>query len=57
MLEPVYHVLEGVVVLVMEEVTSRLYFDEFFYELFLWDVSKDDVLRVLVQDCELVGYS
>jgi hypothetical protein len=49
LLEPVDHVLEGVVVLVMEKVTSWLHFDEFTYQVLLWDVSHDHVLRILVR--------
>ena len=41
-------------VLLMEEVATRLDLDELFHKLFLWDVSKDNILRVLVEDCELV---
>ena len=55
LLEPVDHVLEGVVVLVVEEVASGLDLDELPHQLFLRDVGHDDVLRILVEDCELVG--
>lgn len=50
LLEPVDHVLEGVVILVMEEVASRFDLDELLDHLFLWDVAKNYVLRVLVED-------
>lgn len=54
LLEPVDHVLEGVVVLVMEEVASRLDFDELFYHFSARQVDQDHVLRILVQDRESV---
>ena len=54
MLEPVDHVLEWVVILVMEEVASRFDLDELLDHLFLWDVTKDHILRVLVQNGEPV---
>lgn len=54
LLEPVYHILERIMVLMMEEVTSRFHFYELLHKLLLWHVCKDNVLRVLVEDCELV---
>ena len=55
LLEPVDHVLEGVVVLVVEEVAPWLDLDELLHQLSLWNVGQDDVLRIFVEDCELVG--
>lgn len=54
LLEPIDHVLEWVVVLVMEEVASGLDLDELSDELFLWNVSHDHILWVLVQYRESV---
>lgn len=39
LLEPVDHVLEWIVVLVVEEVSSRFNLDELFYELLFRNVS------------------
>ena len=41
----------------MEEIASRLDLDELFDHLFLWNVTHDDILRVLFDDCESVWYS
>lgn len=54
LLEPIDHVLERVVVLMVEEVATWLHLDELLHELLLRNVGQDDVLRVLVEDCELV---
>jgi hypothetical protein len=54
LLEPIDHVLEGIVVLVVEEVASWFHLDELLYELLLGNVGQDNVLWILVEDCELV---
>lgn len=41
----------------MEEVTSWLHLDEFTHQVFLWDVTHDHVLRILVRDGESVWNS
>jgi len=48
LLEPVDHVLERVVVLVVEEVASWLHFDELTDQVFLWNVAHDDILGILL---------
>jgi hypothetical protein len=52
--EPVNEVLEGEVVLVVEEVASGLYFYILLHHLVLRNVSKDYILWVLFKDSELV---
>ena len=57
LLEPVNHVLERIVVLLVEEVASWLHFYKLFHQFFLGHVSKDNILRVLVENSELVRNS
>lgn len=54
LLEPVDHVLEWVMVLVMEEEALRFDLYELLYHLDLGDVAQDHVLRILLKDCEPV---
>lgn len=54
MLEPIDHVLERIVVLVVEEITSWLDLDELFDQVLLGNVGQDHVLGVLVQDGEAI---
>jgi hypothetical protein len=54
LLKPVDKVLEWILVLVVEEVTSWLDLDELFHDVLLWNVRKDDILRVLRKHGESV---
>lgn len=58
-LKPINHVLERVMVLMVEEVASWFYFDELTYHniVFLRNISHDDILRVLFRNSKPIWNS
>lgn len=50
LLEPVDHVLERIVVLVVEEVASWLDLNELSNHILLWNISQYNILWILVED-------